>query len=104
MDLLTISFLQNEYREKLAAYKRQVTRTQLSMLKLETQVLKEKEELKKPKPKRPVPSFILFGQELRKNTSKKLTASEIADKYNEMSDAERKIYTDKAKENSERYR
>lgn len=85
----------------------------LSILKLESQVLKEKEELEKirktkleelAKPKRPLSSYILFGQELRKTTSKKLTPSEITAKYNVISDAERKIYTDKAKEHSERYK
>lgn len=113
LKLELISYLQIEYREKLAAYKCQITQAQLSMLKLESQGFKEKEDLKKirkakleeqAKPKRPLTSFIVFGRELRQTASKKWTPTEIAAKYNALSDADRKKYYDKAKEDSERYR
>lgn len=56
------------------------------------------------KPKRPLPPFIVFSNDLRQNTAKKLSLIEIAAKWKTLNDVERKIYIDKANENSERYR
>lgn len=55
-------------------------------------------------PKRPLPAFFQFMHDMRQTTSKKLRLTELAAKYNALSDAERRNYTDRAKENSQRYR
>lgn len=106
--------LQADYQKKIADYKRQATDAQLSMLKLNEQILKEEETLKRErkkrdtqlpgKPKRPLTQFAIFSQDLRQKSSQKLTLTEIAVKWRELSDAERKSYTERANENSKRYK
>lgn len=93
-----------------------MTDFQLLSLKLENLILKEEEILKREikirktqlkdlgKPKRPWPSFLIFCHDLRQRTSKKLSLTEMAANWNALNDDERKIYADKANENSERYR
>lgn len=106
--------LQADYQKKIADYKRQATDAQLSMLKLNEQILKEEETLKRErkkrdtqvpgKPKRSLTQFAIFSQDLRQKSSQKLTLTEIAVKWRELSDAERKSYTERANENSKRYK
>lgn len=86
------------------------------MLKLEKLILKEDEKTecekkvrqeqlnKLGKPKRPVAPFLVFSHDLRQNTAKKLSSTDIAAKWKTLNDVERKTYTDKANENSKRYR
>lgn len=108
--------MQVEYQAKVAAYKNQLSDVHLSTLALENLILKEEEKLRREKkiritnlkvlgmPKRPVPPFIIFNQDLRQKTSNKLSLKEIAEKWKTLNESERKIYIDRANENSERYR
>lgn len=69
-----------------------------------SEAAKDNCETELEKPKRPLQSFFVFTHEMRESSSKKLRLSEIAAKYNALSVDERSIYTNKAKENTERYR
>lgn len=86
------------------------------MLKLDEKILKEEETLKHErrnrdaqwsslgKPKRPLPQFAIFSQDLRQKSTQKLSLTEIAVIWRELSDVERKSYTERASENSKRYK
>lgn len=116
IDWLKVDSFQVEYKQKIDAYKRQVTDAQLSALILENMVLQDEEAFNKKKkissakleelgkPKRPLPPFIIFSNDLRKKTPQRLRLTDIAVQWRALNDSERKIYAEKATEDSKRYR
>lgn len=99
----------------MLAYNNQITKNQSDQLKSELKSLKvkekierEKEELKLVaqelgKPKQPPSVFILFSIDYREKSSTKVALAEIAAKWKQLPDAERKVYIEKAVALMEKY-
>lgn len=93
-------------------YKSQITKEQSAQFEQLKQQLsqngRKKKELKAlesflGKPKRPPIAFILFATDLRRNSSRKMSASEISVKWKALSESERKTYCDRSRKCFEQF-
>lgn len=96
-------------------YKSQISEEQFAQLKQQKQQLiknkilaRENKEQKirdnlLGKPKRPA-TFMLFSNELRQNSPKKMSSSDISARWKALSESERKTYSDRCKELLEQFK
>lgn len=99
----------------MEAYKCRITDEQAAQLKSELASLKKSEAAKREKkkqtavaealgkPKHPLSAYLLFVKDLRSRSPAKLSLTEVAAKWQALSDEERKVYTDKADKSAEKY-